>query len=200
MIESMVVVNAHLPNHIVFGDMAIVRSADDIDYTAAQIRDLLVEHGKVTGDNIKILDECQKLSKKDILSPGVPAYIVYNSGVQTDFLAHFKKGWSKPPHMRSIPGDGTVVSASIEYVCRKWPTDKFPVRCLDLYRDHEMFEHQPLASNPYVHDLVFNLSTSDNWWQGKGRKILRAPYIVVKNTSYVIRNDIRSEKLLLEEM
>ncbi|OHS98729.1 Lecithin:cholesterol acyltransferase family protein [Tritrichomonas foetus] len=198
MIESMPVVHAHLPNHNVFGDMAIVRSSDDVDYTAAQLRDLLVQHKKVTGNNINILDECQKLAQKPIAPPGVPAFIVYNSGIFTEAIAHFKKGWNKPPKMIPIDGDGTVPSKGIEYACENWPTDEFPVRCVNLYRDHPEFEHQPLASNPFVHSLIYNLSTTDTWWQEKGRKLMKAPYVVVKNDTYIIRNDIRPGKVLYD--
>lgn len=199
MVESMPVVLGHLPNTIVFGNKAIVRSAEDVEYTASQIRDLLVDNKKVTGDNIKILDECQNnLTTRDISSPGVPSYIIFNSGAHTDFFAHFKNGWDKPPDMIPTKGDGTVPARGIKYACKNWPKDKFTVQCLDLYRDLNSFEHTPLASNPYVHDLIFNLTRSD-WHKEKVRRYQKAPYVVLHNNTYTIRNDIRKLKTIVEE-
>lgn len=199
MIESLPVVLSHLPNTFVFGDKTIVRSKDDVDYTASQLRDLLVEHQKITGDNIKILDECtKKISNHPINPPGVPAYIIYNSGIDTDFFLHFKKGWNKPAKVYPIAGDGTVPSAGIEYACNNWPISKHTVQCLDMYRDYEEFKHTPLASNPYIHKIVLDL-INGSWVNEKVRRIQRAPYVVVNNQTYVVREDIRKLKTLYEQ-
>lgn len=201
MIESMVVVIAHLPNHHVFGDMPIVRDEHDHDYNASQLADLLIKHGKITGDNIKILQKCQELAKTRPKPPGLPFYLIYNSGVQTDLRLHFKKGWNKPPVLIPVEGDGTVPAKGPQWACENWPADH-PFVCVDMYRDHEAFTHQPLAYNPFIHELVFNASTTDDWMQyyydgphKHTKMITRAPYIVVHNATYEVREDIRQWRI-----
>ena len=193
MIESMPVTHQHLPNIPIFNNIPIVRSPHDHDYTAAEIRDLLVNHSKITGDNIKILDKCQNVSKEFPKPPGLPTMIIHNSGVQTEFTYHFKNGWDKPPIIRTIGGDGTVAAKGNQWACKNWNT---PLVCIDLYRDHEDFNHQPLASNPYVHNLILNAILNDDWTKDNSRTLIRSPYVVVGNGTFYIDNEIRPEKII----
>ncbi|KAH0791836.1 Lecithin:cholesterol acyltransferase family protein [Histomonas meleagridis] len=192
MVESMAVVHCHLPNHVIFGDDEVVRSPYDQKYTASQVRDLLVNNSKITGDNIKILDKCQELSRKAPGSLHLPTYIIYNSAVQTNFIVNFKNGWDKPAKQIPVPGDGTIIAKGTQWACQNWPVDEYPLYCEDLYRDNEDFVHQPLAANPYVHDLIYKLHTNDDWINTKGRYRITSQYIVVnKNMTYEARTDIR---------
>lgn len=199
MIESMPVVHQHFPNWEIFGDREVIRTPEDNTLYARDVPQFLIDQGKVKGDNIKIMMKAANISSKAPRSPGLPTYIIYNSAVPTDFNLKFKNGYNKDPIVEKTGGDGTVFAAGPEYACNHWTA---PVKCLDLYKDSELFEHQPLAANPFVHDIIYHLHTTDKWMHSNTtRKIIRAPLVeITSNNSYTIRNDIRPKKIIMKKV
>jgi len=192
MIDSMPVIHQHLPNWAVFGDKAVVQSPHDEVYNASQIPDLLIEKQKITGDNIKIMKKAVNLSRLYPKPPGVPTMIIYNTAVDTEFFYHFKNGWEKPAIIKHEGGDGTILRQGPEYACKNWPA---PIVCIDLYRDHDDFNHQPLASNPYVHKLIYDATSNNDWIRDQSRTLIRSPYVIVGNGTYTVLDEIRPEKV-----
>lgn len=199
LIDHLPVIMSHLPNHHVFKDNWFIRSEHDHTFTAEELPRLLIEHGKLTGDSIDILKRATSVSTEVPVGLDVPTFIIFNSGVETPHKLHFKKGWSKPPTVIPGEGDGTILSDSLYWACENWSTDKAPVMCIDTYRNSPDFQHTPLTSNPYIIEKVIELLTTDEWTHHKGRKITRAPYIVIENSTYKIRSDIREEKVIYHE-
>jgi hypothetical protein len=198
MIESMPVHMSHLPNAHIFGDRELVRGPFDVGFTAAQMPALLLDSGKLTGDNRRIFEKAVAVVGEHPDGPDLPTYIVYNSAIQTELAWHFRKGWDRFPESRPAGGDGTIVGETIEWACRTWGVRGGPLRCMDLYRDHDAFAHTPLASNPYVVELIANLSGDAEWPRESGRRVVRAPYVVVDGAGYAIRRDIRDLRVTLE--
>lgn len=199
MIESMPVVHQHYPNWEIFGDREVIRTPEDATLTARDIPRFLIEHGKVKGDNIKIMMKAASISSRAPKTTGIPTYIIFNSAVPTDFNLKFKNGYQKDPIVEKTGGDGTVFAAGPEYACKHWEP---LVKCIDLHKDSDLFEHQPLAANPFVHDIIYHLHTTDKWMHGNiTRKLVRAPLIEItsNNQSYTVRDDIRPKKIIFKE-
>lgn len=198
MVESMMVVHAHLPNHVVFGNRTVFRGPYDEDYTAAELRDLFVKNRKITGKYIKLFDMSVNESSKDPVSPDVPTLIILNTGVDTVHSYHFKQGWDKTPTEFYGRGDGTLPSIGPMYACENWSSEENPIICIDLFRDSPIFNHQPLGSNPFVHELVFNATLNEEWPHLKKRIIKRAPFVdVINGTHFVILEERRPWRTLL---
>jgi lecithin-cholesterol acyltransferase len=198
MIESMPVIMSHLPNIHIFGERELVRGPFDTGYSAKELPGLLLDHEKLTGDNRFIFEKASAIVSEFPHGPELPTYIVYNSAIQTDFVWHFRKGWEKQPASRPVGGDGTIIGETLDWACRNWSIRSGPLKCIDLYRDHDAFAHTPLSSNPYIVELIGNLSENGEWAREKGRSIEQAPYVVINGDKYIVRKDIRDRKVLLE--
>ena len=198
MIESMPVIHQHYPNWEIFGNKEVIRTPNDESLTARDVPDFLIKHGKVTLDNIKIMKKCANISSKAPRGPGLPTYIIYNSAIPTDFNLKFKGSYDSDPIVEHTDGDGTVFSAGPEYACRNWGT---PIHCVDVRRDAYDFEHQPLASNPFVLDLIYKATTTDKWMENnKSRKLVVAPYVeIINNGTYAIHPELRPKKYTIRE-
>ena len=146
----------------------------------------------------KIFDKASTVTQELPEGPGIPTYLIFNSGVDTQFKFHFKKGWDKPPKEIFVEGDGTIPSKGLYWACHNWSVERSPLICLDTYRDDSNFEHTPLSANPFIIEKLLELLTTDEWTKSKGRKIIKAPYIVVNNGTYTERTDIRKEQVLYE--
>ena len=49
-----------------------------------------------------------------------------------------------------------------------------------------------MTRNPFVHELLFNMTSRSDWIKTKGKIDIQMPYIQINsNDTYVIRNDIR---------
>ena len=193
MIETMPVVNCHLPNHVVFGDTEIVRDDFDRKYTAADLRDLIVNQNRSTGDGIKVLDLCNNQAKIAPKPPGVPTYLIFNSGVPTTGREHFKKGFNKDPERKTMKGDGTVLAKGPKWASKNWPATGTFIT-IDVYRDVSGYHHMELIENRFIHDLIIDAITKDDWLQKKGRYFAVAPYVeLIDNATqpYIIHDDIR---------
>ena len=198
MIESMPVVHQHYPNAAIFGDREVIRTPEDDSLNASQIADFMIKRNKVRGDNIKIMKKCAEVSAKAPRGPGLPTFIIYNSAVPTDFNLKFKNGYDKDPIVGKTDGDGTVFSAGPEYACRNWPT---PIRCIDVRRDDYNFEHQPLASNPFVLDMIYKVATTDKWFRNNAtRKLTQAPFVdIINNGTYIVKPELRPKKVIINQ-
>ena len=103
-----------------------------------------------------------------------------------------KNGWDKAPVMFQGRGDGTIPSKAAEWVCDNWDHKNTPKICIDLDNHDRRFDHQPLTYNPFIHELIFNLTSQSDWVNFTGRSDYHLPYIkILKNNTYQIRSDIR---------
>ena len=49
-----------------------------------------------------------------------------------------------------------------------------------------------MTRNPFVHELLFNITSRSDWVNSTGLTNIRMPYIKInEDDTYVIRNDIR---------
>jgi pimeloyl-ACP methyl ester carboxylesterase len=199
MLASMPVLGSHLPNIHIFGDREIVRDPFERGYSAKDLPKLLLENKKLVGDNALIFQKASKVSQEVPRGPSLPTYIIYNGAIQTNFAWHYRGGWDKIPASRPIGGDGTLLGETLEWACKNWDISNGPLRCMDIYRDNDDFAHTPLVSNPYVAELIVNLSLDGDWAREKGRRLVVAPYVVVNGPNYVVRRDIRDTRVLLEK-
>jgi hypothetical protein len=160
---------------------------------ASQIPDLLVEHGRVKGDNIPLMNKSLGFTMNAPEDLDLPIFLIYNTGMPTLSALDFQNGWGKWPKYIKDNGDGTILSIGAEWICNKWDATKKPLVCVDLDRNDRTFDHQPLTKNSYIHELVFNATTQSDWVdEGPGRWHIRSPFVeIMRNGKYRIREDIR---------
>ena len=194
MIQSMPVIMQHFPNWEIFGNFPVVRGPGEISYNASQVGELLINLERLTGDNIYTYKKIEKHIKKAPKPIGVPTTIIYNSGLDTDFGLRYKN-WNKPPVMVPVRGDGTIMARGVEYACKNWPaSDETPILCIDMARDDHHYKHSVLATNPYVHHLVYEHTAKDTHKNlNSTRTLIECPYTEVIDNKFVYRYDLRNE-------
>ena len=110
----------------------------------------------------------------------IPLAIIYNSKVPTNSFLYYKNGWNHDPiRILNAKGDGTLPSKGIECICRNWKVEKRCLICIYIEKDDPgKFKHGKLPSNPFVLDLIYNM-TVDNlnrddkqWWMKIGKSEL----------------------------
>ena len=185
-------VHSHLLNEEVYGDTPLVRGPNGEEYSAKQLPQLLISHNRVQKAFHDIMKIGVELTKKAPSDVNMPTAIIYNSGYPTRFLIDFRNGWDQIPVVIPGKGDGTVPSGAAEWACEHWEHKQNPKICIDFDNHEERFRHQPLSRNPYVHELLFNMTSRSDWLNSTGRTDIHMPYIQINNDeSYVITNDIR---------
>lgn len=200
-IESLTTYPQHFHNYEIFKGLPIIRDQFDKIYEASEVEDFFIKSNKIPEKNVNIFRKSLEMQEKAPTQVNVPCFIIFNSGIQTSFSFHFKKGLDKKPELGFIDGDGTLPYQGPRWPCDKWNLTNYSVHCLDLFQNHPSFGHSELGSNPYVVEFIFNLSTQDNWIREGGRKITQGPFLEMtsKNQNYKIRNDLRKETILFHE-
>lgn len=185
-------VHSHLLNEEVYGDIPLVRGPDGETYTARDLPQLLISHDRVKSTFYNIMKIGVELTKKAPADVNMPTAVIYNSGYPTRFLIDFKNGWDGIPVVETSKGDGTVPSGAAEWVCQNWDHKKYPKVCIDFDNHEERFRHQPMTRNPFVHELLFNMTSRSDWVNSTGLTNIQMPYIKInQDDTYEIRNDIR---------
>lgn len=193
MCEGLPCLQSHLLNHEVYGDIPLVRGPNGETYTARQLPELLIKHKRIKGNYINMLNMSVEFTKKAPADINLPTTIVYNTGMPTNLLIDFRYGWNNTPVFELGKGDGTIPSNGAEWACDHWDHKNTPKICIDLDNHEKRFNHQPLTYNPFIHELIFNLTSRSDWINFTGRTDIKLPYIkILKNNTYQIRNDIRS--------
>ena len=171
MVKSIPTMQAHLFKSKVFEDNVFVYGPNGEKYTAKDLPNLILEHNKIPINHQKIFEYSTKYIKKDLIDPGVPTYLLYNSQINTPRTIHFLNGWDKPFTILNGKGDGTVLSDGFKYPCYKW-NDSHALICHDIYIDNDKYNHANQLQNPEVLDLVFKIVQDDSWLKN-GRKIIQ---------------------------
>lgn len=177
-IETVPAIHALFPNHVVFGDIPIVKGPSGEIIKAKDVPQFLIDHKKVTGNHINTMMKAVQISSQAPGDVGVPVLMLYNSKHETALTMHFHKGWNEEPKLENTNGDGTVPSIGPEWACNHWSGDKSVV-CFDFLNGNKKFDHQGLSTNPYVHEVIFNNTVSDNWIEKKGARFEYAPHVDV---------------------
>ena len=209
-LESLPILYSLLPNPIFYENRTLVINEFELNCTASYLPTLLKKE-IIKKENWPILEKALEFhnsinfNKKNII--GLPTYIIYNSGIRTPLLLKYGPKYKSPKILKSVSGDGIVPSSILEKLLNNQYETQLTF--IDLYRDHPHFGHVALPSNPYVLNLVYNLSFNLNDFSGfhqKGsnnnnnnnnnndsRRLLIAPYVTVRNTtSFEIHSEIRS--------
>ena len=179
-VEASPAVHGLFPNHIIWGDQEIIRTPQGEKITAKQLPQFLIDHGKVKGDNIKMMMKSVEVSKEAPLEVGVPIYMIYNSGVDTDFALIFNKGYDNKPSRSIVSGDGTVPSEGPIWGCKTWSTTS-AVICHDVNSKSDKFDHVSLSRNPYIHDIIYNNTIMDDWIEDKRTRFITSPRVEVND-------------------
>ena len=187
LIESMPLIYQSLPNYGIFGDDTIIKNEYDREFNASAIPKILAESGKLGETGMKTMKKATNITQHAPRDPNVPVVLIYNSAISTDFSYNFKKGLTEEPIIIQKPGDGTAFAKGSEWVCSHW---KSPMTCIDVYRDSAEYSHTAMINNPYVINLAMTETA------GYGKKLIRAPYAEIGNSTFRVREDIRKTKVL----
>lgn len=192
LIEGLPFVHSHYLNQKVYGDTPVVIGPDGENYTAKDLPGLLSKHNKISSQFHEVMKMGMQLQKETISDINLPTTFVYNSGYPTHFQTNFKNGWNEPPEIINDKGDGTIPSKAIEWACNNWDHKNSPKMCIDLENHELRFRHQPMSRNPFIHELLFNLTANSDWLNTTGKTTVRLPYVTINSDeTYNIRNDIR---------
>jgi lecithin-cholesterol acyltransferase len=196
MIESLPFFASHLPNFHVWNDSVLIRRGEDLPILAEDLPVFLTNHSKIGSRNMEGFKKAIVPAQEVLRGPDVPAFVVFNGAIETDFGWSFKLPVDPSPKVKTAEGDGIVPSQAVQWACLNWPIERGSVHCVDLYRDHQGFEHDRLISNRFVLDLVLNFSLRRRLDETRERRIVRAPYVVLDDSGYHLREDIRAETVL----
>ena len=187
------------PNHGIWGDYPIIQGPNGEKFTAKDVPKFLYDHQKIDDISIKILMKNIPIIHEIPKEVGVPVYLLYNSGLPTEYSMKFTNGYNEEPEFDYKEGDGTVPSVGAEWACNNW-NSKNSIICHDLKNDNEKFVHSKLGYNPYVLDLLFKATLDDDWINIKKSKFIYSPYVEINNDNktFQIKNNIRkySEKII----
>lgn len=192
MIERLPCLHGHLPNVEIFGDQEMVTGPEGEPYTAADLGTLLIRHNRVTAPVVPLFNKSMSVRTTAPRDIGLPTMIIYNSGVPTRDKLIFRNGWTEKPEYETGRGDGTLHAKGIEWACEHWNHTESPVICIDLDRNDAKFRHQPIGTNPYVHEILLNATARSDWSVKPGKTHVKLPYVEVEGGNFTIRNDIRS--------
>jgi len=197
-IESSPCLHALMPNHVAFGESELVRTPDGKSITAKELPGFFIEKGKISGNNIKMMAKSEAITSKRLNEVNVPVYILYNSGIGTPHSLDFSNGYDKQPVTKMAPGDDTVPSQGIEWICNNWKMN-FPLVCHDFQSSNGAFSHGELSNNPYVQELVYNMTISDHWISEKGSKTIYSPYVEIDDLkeTFEIKESMKPQREII---
>lgn len=192
LLQSLPYVHSHLLNQEVYADVPAVRGPDGKNYTAKDLPHLLISHKKIDKSFLNVMNMGLELIRKAPADINMPTAIIFNTGYPTRLTRNFKHGWNHIPIVETTKGDGTIPSKAAQWACENWNHKNYPKICIDLDNHEERFRHQPMTRNPFIHELLFNMTSRSDWLNSTGRTDIHMPYIQINaNETYVIRNDIR---------
>ena len=194
MMDSWPALHCHFPNHEIYQNKTLVVAPDGTNYSAKDLDRLIIEMQTLTKESEAIFNKSRNLFNKAPVAPNFPTRIFFNSGIGTELVYQYRN-WTKKPKMLKEPGDGTIIAQTLDYVCSKWKTNS-TLECFDAKNPYDDFIHMPMASNPFILDLIFN-STVDDSWVGKkqinNNHIFDLPHTIIRNHHYdFVENDLIS--------
>ncbi|OHT01541.1 Lecithin:cholesterol acyltransferase family protein [Tritrichomonas foetus] len=155
-IHSMGFVHSQMANHDIMGSDVVFTDPDGKTYTAAEFSDLL-QNKKVHYVNQKLFLSSEPFFGQGPTSPAVPVTILYNSERDTPVRFTAKSWDTAEVEVENGKGDGVVLAASIEKVCKD-----INAKCVDLSVPNPYGDHWKII---YLHDTaeaVYSAVMSDN--------------------------------------
>jgi len=197
-IEASPSVHVLFPNHVAYGDIEIIRTPSGQKLTAKDVPQFMINQGKIKGDNMAMMRKSTEIISQRLEEINVPLYILYNSGIRTQFGLVFRENFNDPPNRTRTPGDGTVPSVGIEWICKNWKMD-YPLVCQDFHSSDHSFRHGEMANNPYIQDLLYNITIFDDWTLDQRTEMIYSPHVEVNNfeEKYHVDNSIKAERRIL---
>lgn len=154
----------HLPNVHVYGDRKIVVDADGKEYKASEVGKFYTEHGKLADYNAKIFEATKNVFEDPLMDPGVNAYFIFNTALQTVDYISFENGYEKPYTQHFVAGDTTMSDFALYWGCNNWKSaDKKALVCHDFNISDEGFTHVGMLSYEEFVDVAWQVCTTDNW-------------------------------------
>ncbi|KAH0787467.1 Lecithin:cholesterol acyltransferase family protein [Histomonas meleagridis] len=195
-IMNMPCVHVLYPNHVVFKGDTIIITEDGTKLGPESVAQFFIDHQKLVGDSIKMLNKNLEISKVAPADPGVPLLMIYNSYIQTLIGLSFENGYDSDPINLYTSGDGTVPSKGPEWGCKNWAADKALI-CYDFKNSASDFNHGGLGKNAYVKELIYNytnnLYDASNWQNQARSRIVTAPLVLSDEDNYLVMDDVRPQ-------
>ena len=134
-IEGMGCVHTHFPNYKLqqlHGDPAVIIDPDGKEYKASEVPQFLIDHGKVTGDNVNLLNIMVPYLSAAPKPAAVKEVIFYNSAWDTCKGIQIGS-WDDDNSVTQLigRGDHTVLADNIEAYCKNI-ADSSLTNCIDL--------------------------------------------------------------------
>lgn len=154
-IEGMGAVHIHFPNWEIYGDTTLIYGPNGEEFHARDIPQLLVDHGRITGDNVNLLNLNKPFFSKFPNITNAPSSIIYNSGRKT--INGIKlTDWDSKNTYESLygEGDGTLMSDGINKYCQKYKNTGL-IDCHDLKVTSKSGSHFSMLLDAETLDLIY---------------------------------------------
>jgi len=193
-LESIPVLHALFPNHVIFGEEPLVYGPDGkVAATASTWGQFLIDHGKLADETISIFKQNLWFNQHTLQHPGVDVVFIFNTEIQTDLALHFDDGYDEnPSSIDTVPGDGTVPAIGILWAIENWQKDKnyenFSITAINIKNSDDDFDHGGLGKVDQVAQLIYQYATDEI---PKGVTYVTCPHYEKIDGKWVARNDIR---------
>ena len=167
--------HAHLPNWNLNGDITFMIGPDGTEYKAKDLPDLILDHNKIPDEDRKIWDASMPYVKREIVPPGVPTYILFNSVLDTPQGWNFANGWDEEGTLLYSKGDGTLSKESLYYACDNWDSN-YPTLCHDLEINDTQYSHAGQLVMDDVQEILYQAILDDSW-------IVKGKHLIKGNTT-----------------
>lgn len=175
-IDSLPVVQALLPNYEVFAEHPCVTGPNGEKIYPKDWKLLLKEHNRIGNMSYLMLEQAEKYLEKGPVDNKLPTYIIYNTAMTTSYGLRFKESWDEIPTSDSINGDGTVPGIAAVWPCDHWRRDGgASLICRDVNARKAGFQHDGLAHNLEIQELIWDLTNVDDWWKLNQQKKISEP-------------------------
>jgi lecithin-cholesterol acyltransferase len=162
MIVTIPTLHGHMPNAHTNEKLVYVIGPDGKEYYAKDLPQLMIDQGKIKDEAKELFESSFPYIERDILPPGVPTYILFNSVLETPLGYNFKDGWDKPGVPLTTLGDNTITKDSLYYACDKWKTSVSTV-CHDIKINDTKYSHSGQLVCDDIQDILYNAIKDDSW-------------------------------------
>jgi lecithin-cholesterol acyltransferase len=150
----------HMPNLEIYADIVIYRGPNGEVRTGKDVRDLLIEKGKISGGSAKLFDSQIQFFQQAPAPVDVPVSIVYNSQLPTTIGIDQRSGTDE---FIEGKGDLYVNREGLDWVCTHWkgPTvvDRWDLHSDDIVTTN----HGTMIENSEVLDWILNRAIDPSW-------------------------------------
>ena len=164
-IEGSGAVHTHFPNYKLqqlHGNPPVIIDPDGKEYKASEVPQFLIDHGKVTGENINLLHIMEPFLSNAPKASKVKEFIFYNGALDTPNGIQIGD-WEDVDSVTRLlgKGDGTVLSANLEAYCNNI-ADSSLTQCIDFNDPNDNTgSHYFLLFDESKLDEIYK-ATSDN--------------------------------------